>query len=193
MNTKKYFGICCIACVLLLTACKNSETTESTIKNIETTTASEYTMKEGDTQISGQVTAIVGNEVTLELASPDADAPQPSANGEMPDFANGEKPDFANGEMPDFANGEMPDFANGEMPSFGNGEMSNFANGEMPSGQGRRNPITLTGKTEVYLLPAGMSISGMSGRTSDFTAVTVGMNLRLTLNSDGDVVAAEVI
>jgi hypothetical protein len=36
-----------------------------------------------------------------------------------------------------------------------------------------------------------MQVSGSSSKTSDYSCITAGTILRLTLNSDGDVVAAE--
>lgn len=207
MTVKRNISICCAACVLLLTLASCGKDTESSKSGTSKETSSAmYTLKEGDIQLSGQVTSVTGNEITLELAqtttaediyakgeNPEADKEQadmPPADGEKPEF-NGEKPDFADGEKPEF-NGEMPDFADGEKPEF-NGEMPDFG-GQMPNGkESKGSSFKLTGKAETYILPAGMTISGLSGRANDFTAVTVGMNLKLTINSDGDVVAAEVI
>ncbi|MBQ5318435.1 MAG: ATP-binding cassette domain-containing protein [Oscillospiraceae bacterium] len=97
-------------------------------------------MQEGDTQVTGEVTEIIGNEVTLALGNV-AENEQENKRGEIP--AKGEMPEipaeshksddgFGEGEMP--KNFEMPDgeFAKGEPPEGFEKSEGGFGNGKMP-------------------------------------------------------------
>lgn len=112
----------------------------------------------------------------------------PEMNGEMPDISgnmpsddfaspDGERPDRS-GEKPDWG-GERPDMS-GEMPSQGRG--------------GRKGSSTVqkTGEEAEYILPVGMPIDGLSGRNTDYSGVTAGAVITLTVNEKGVVCAAEV-
>lgn len=192
----------------------------------------EYVMQDGDTQITGEVTSIVGNEVTLALGEitenekgnrggekpADGEMPEMQERAEVPegDFEKGEMPempegaeipegDFEKGEMPEMPEGaEIPegDFGNGEMPERMENSKGDYGNGEVQEGLGGENTkgskggsatIEKNGETAAYTIPVGMTISGTGGRNSDYSAISAGMVLRLTLNSDGYVVAAEII
>lgn len=163
-------------------------------------------LSENQSQIAGTVTSIVGNEVVLALGEIKERTAPGGRMGENSDSADssaenaqsaadskamqGRGQGGFSGKMP---SGERP---SGDMPS---GEMPT---GEMPSGNlgGGMNgsvEVTPTGETGTYLIPVGLSLSGMSGSVADFSAISEGMTLRLTLEADSDgtqrIVAAEVL
>lgn len=56
---------------------------------------------------------------------------------------------------------------------------------------GRKNAsITKSGEESSYMIPVGMTIAGLSGRSSDYSGITVGTLLTLTVSEDGTVRAA---
>ena len=61
----------------------------------EFTSQTEYVMKDGDTQITGEVTEIVGNEVTLALGEVTEGSRKENDDMEIPEGGLG------NGEMPE--------------------------------------------------------------------------------------------
>ena len=149
----------------------------------EAAAVNNYTAKESDSTVSGEVTKIVGNRITLALGSiseneegkkSDIKGGRPEMNGEMPDFG-GERPEM-NGEMPDFG-GERPEM-NGEMPDFKGGRKS--------------SSIKKSGEEAEYIIPVGMPVSGLGGRSSDYSGITEGVVITLTINEKGIVCAAEV-
>ena len=120
-------------------------------------------------------------------------------SGEMP--AAGEMPEGMPdmGEMPE----GMPDMD--EMPSAGGGtsagsgpsagsgtsalqvEVAETVSGEVTSIVGNEVTLETDAGEEVYLLPVGMPIG-----SGDFTSVSAGMRLTLSLSAEGGVVAASV-
>ncbi|MBQ8825753.1 MAG: hypothetical protein IJ007_01520 [Oscillospiraceae bacterium] len=174
--------------ILLMTGCSADKKDAENPMAESTAAVTEYVMQEGDTQITGEVTEIIGNEVTLALGevtentSPSKEEQQKGDASEMPEG-------FGNGEMPEgFGNGEMPEgFGNGEMPEgFGK-------NGRNNRGGRSNSSIEKSGETASYIIPAGMTVTGINGRNSDYSSISAGTMLRLTLNADGYVVAAEII
>lgn len=159
----------------------------------------EYIMQEGDTQIVGEVTQIVGNEVTLALGKPvenstGKDMREMPQNDEKPQFdaENGEVPQMPqDGDIPkfDIGNDEIPQMPEGGFPNTDGGKASGFKRG------GKKSSVSVekSGETGTYIIPVGMTVSGASGRSSDYTAISTGMTLRLTLNSEGYTVAAEIM
>lgn len=167
----------------------------------------EYVMQEGDTQIVGEVTQIVGNEVTLALgeaveSNNGKDMPEMPQGGERPKFdsENGEALQMPQGDdMPKFdrENGEAPQMPqDGDMPQMPDGGFPDM-DGEAPEFKrgGRKSSVSVekSGETGTYIIPVGMTVSGAVGRSSDYTAISAGMTLRLTLNSDGYTVSAEIL
>lgn len=194
--------------LLMLSACAKADS------NSEGTAVSEqqaevYVMQKGDTQVSGEVVSIIGNEVTLELGEvteskkPSGESPEgmdgegspepPSEDsnggekGERPDFGGGER-----GERPDMGSGEMPDFGNGEMPAPG--DFDKGENGGQFGGKrgGFGAELKKSGESGTYIIPVGMTVSGLSGRSSDYSGISEGDILTLTIDSEGTVKAAEV-
>jgi hypothetical protein len=226
-ETRVKFIAAVIAVIMtsVLTACSKSEDSSKTSNGSSSVTQTEYVMQEGDTQVTGEVSEIVGNEVTLELgevsqsgggshempadgssadeageetggsevSGSDGGEKHAKGNGEMPEMADGSRPEMPDGEQPQIKDGETP-------PSMGDGEAPQMKDGEMPQmdeGQGGEkkssSSIEKSGETATYIIPAGMQVSGSSSKTSDYSCITAGTILRLTLNSDGDVVAAEIL
>ncbi|MBQ5332371.1 MAG: hypothetical protein J6K92_03810 [Oscillospiraceae bacterium] len=192
--------------LLVFSACDKSDGAQ---ENIAATQQSEvYQMQEGDTQVSGEVVSIVGNEVTLALGEvterkmPPGDMPDNgessdndnSSSGERP--ARGDKGGFSDGEMPDFGSpekGERPDFADGEAPDPGNFEKDVNGGGQFGNKRGGANAaLEKNGESGTYIIPVGMTVSGLSGRSSDYSGISEGDILTLTIDSEGTVKSAEV-
>ena len=202
MKKKNLFVILSVLTLYSTALAGCSESSERSDMTAETAAVNNYVPTASDTTVTGEVTKITGNRITLALGNitEDSSAPDenscnaPEADGNMPDFG-GEKPDM-NGNMPDFG-GEMPDM-NGDMPDFG-GEMPDMNGtppdmGNMPSGKGGRKSASVekTGEEAEYILPVGMPIDGLSGRSNDYSGVSAGDVITLTVNDRGNVCAAEV-
>ncbi|MBR4223713.1 MAG: hypothetical protein IKR73_02775 [Oscillospiraceae bacterium] len=198
--------ITAVLCILL-TGCSLSDITdkikgkeeEQTQMTAETAAPNNYVKKDTDIEVTGEVTSITGNEVTLALGEASGESSEDAGeDSERPSFGDGEMPSFGDGEMPSFGDGERPSFGDGERPSFGDGERPSFGDGERPSfgdgsGNGRsrrKKSIEKTGEEATYIIPVGMTIDGLSGRKQDYSGITVGTVLTLTVNSDGVVCAA---
>ena len=162
------------------------------------------------TVVYGRVDSIVGNEVTLALGEPQksgnngattvssADEKQGvqsegqqsaagkgTTGGERPSGNMGERPSGeATGEMP--AGGPPSD----EMPSGSafSGEKQQDAATGLAKQSGRSVTLDYTGETETYLLPVGMAIG-----TGDFSDVTEGMVLSISLNAEGTITAVTIL
>ncbi|MGN0586466.1 MAG: hypothetical protein ACI4JF_04195 [Oscillospiraceae bacterium] len=186
------FTLCAVCAAFA--GCKKEDS--SNVQTSETVT--EYVMQEGDTVVSGEVVSVVGNEVTInvgtvsqdESAQPPSDREFPAegeTDGDMPQ--RGERQSFGEGEMPDFAGGERQN--GGERPDFSGGDMQDGEN----SRGGKRSSVQIetTGESVSYIIPVGMPVSGSSGRQSDYTAISAGAAVQITLNSDGLVVACEIL
>lgn len=196
MNRKSLFIILAVLALYSTAFSGCAETGEKENIPVQTAAVNNYVPKETDKTVSGEVTKITGNRITLALGTVSADNSQaPEQNGETPEM-NGEPPQW-NGEMPegDFTppSGEMPQM-NGEKPNRG-GERPEMS-GEMPTqGKGGRrgsSTVQKTGEEAQYILPVGMPIDGLSGRNTDYSGVTAGTALTLTVNEKGVVCAAEV-
>lgn len=209
------------AALIMMTGCSSDKTEEKSAAASDAA-QTEYVMQEGDTQVVGEVTEIVGNEVTLALGELEeksqgggnGEKPEMSEDGSMPEMGeNGEAPEMPEGgKMPEMGeNGEAPEMPEGgSMPEMGeNGEAPEMPEGmEMPEmgeggkgGNGGRGgmggkssaSVNKSGETATYIIPVGMTVSGANGRNSDYSAISAGTVLRLTLNSEGYVVAAEIV
>ena len=212
-DMKNYRLIAIAAAALILMAGCSSDKTEENSVPAAASAQTEYVMQEGDTQVVGEVTEIVGNEVTLALGEleeksqggvkgekpempEDGSMPEMGEKGEMPEMPEGgSMPEMGeNGEMPEMPEGgSMPEMGeNGEVPQMGeDGKGGNGGRG----GKGGKSSASVnkSGETASYIIPVGMTVSGASGRNSDYSAISAGTVLRLTLNSEGYVVAAEIV
>lgn len=189
MNKKSFFLLLALL-TLNLTAC--SDSAEET-QQITTAAPNNYTTVSTDTTVSGEVTAIAGNYVTLALGTVEENKDD-SDNSNSDDKSDGnydmpsDLPDAPNND----GNGTPPEMPDGNMPS-----------GDMPSGDmnapdgagfgrgGRKSAsITKSGEESSYMIPVGMTIAGLSGRSTDYSGITVGTILTLTVSEDGTVRAA---
>lgn len=204
MNGKYLFAAAALIS-LMLCGCSDKEEAQASETTAE---PNNYTALATDTTVTGEVISITGNEVTLALGTisdsrnvhedyekSDNGEPSDIEEGEAPDFGDREPPDFGDGEAPDFGDRERPDFGNGEAPDFGDRELSEVGDGEASERGGKkRNRVSIeqNGEEAVYIIPVGMTVDGLSGRSADYSGITVGMVLTLTVNSDGVVCAASV-
>lgn len=216
---KIFFAALIIANITVLSSCekdgKNSGMPRESMP--ENATVTEYIMQEGDTQIVGEVTQIVGNEITLALGNlienntekdmqkipqfdtENGDAPQMPQDGDMPkfDMENGEAPQMPEGGFPDMGDGDFPDMPEGGFPNMDGGNFPDMNSDEASGSKrgGRKSSVSVekSGETGTYIIPVGMTVIGASGRNSDYSAISAGMTLRLTLNSDGYTVSAEIL
>ncbi len=140
-KTLKRFAalFCALALALSLVSCGNSS--DSTSDTSSSQVAAETTQDYSGTTVAGQITAIDGSTVTLQLGEltesegfSGGDMADGQGGGEMPDGEGGG--DMADGsgtvpEMPDGEGGDMAD-GSGTMPEMSDGE----GGGEMPDGSG---------------------------------------------------------
>lgn len=143
-----------------------------------TAAVNNYTAADTDRIVTGEVIKITGNEVTIAVGVSDSDGnteenetPQSPEKGDMHQFGEdkGERPT----DMPDFG-GEMPEF---DGRSGGRGER-------------KKTSIEKTGAEETFIIPVGMPIDGLTGRQTDYSGISQGMVITLTVNSRGNVCAA---
>lgn len=173
MNKKSFFLLLAML-TLNLTACSDSA---EEAQQMTTAAPNNYTAVSTDTTVSGEVTAIAGNYVTLALGTVEEHKNDNSDNNTSDD-KSGDNSDMKS-DFPDAPNNdgsgtppEMPDGA-----GFGKG--------------GRKNAsITKSGEESSYIIPVGMTIDRLSGRSSDYSGITVGTILTLTVSEDGTVRAA---
>ena len=185
--------ICGIMSALMMSACGKEE------QNVEFTsgTVTEYVMQDGDSTIIGEVVSIIGNEVTIDVGSISEETKDmPPKNDEVITSAADENEDVGSetSEAKLQGNKEIPEMG-GEIPDM-SGERPN-TDEEIPD-MGRERPgnsveVIKTGETESYIIPVGMSVTGGSGRSSDYNAITAGAAIQITLNSEGLVVACEIL
>ena len=192
MNKKSFFLLLALL-TLNLTAC--SDSAEET-QQITTAAPNNYTAVSTDTTVSGEVTSIAGNYVTLALGTVEENKDD-SDNSNSDDKSDGnydmlsDLPDAPNND----GNGTPPEMPDGNMPS---GDMPEMSSGNMnaPDGAGfgrggrKSASITKSGEESSYMIPVGMTIAGLSGRSSDYSGITVGTILTLTVSEDGTVRAA---
>lgn len=235
MNKRNLFMLLAVMslCAAVMSGC--SDENEERMPQMTTAAVNNYKAKDSDTVVTGEVTEIAGNRVTLALGTlnennsggfgrdenSERDFPQMS-EGERPNFEEGSfrennyggrRPDFSSGEMPDFGDREMPfggfnrDFSDRDSSdfdsenfgfnrgSFGeNGDFGSGAGGDRMMGGSRRGGASIekNGGEGTYIIPVGMPIEGLSGRNADYSGITVGTILTLTINEDGVVCAAGV-
>lgn len=192
MNKKSFFLLLALL-TLNLTACSDSAEEP---QQITTAAPNNYTAVSTDTTVSGEVTAIAGNYVTLALGTVEENKDD-SDNSNSDDKSDGnydmpsDLPDAPNND----GNGTPPEMPDGNMPS---GDMPEMPSGDMnaPDGAGfgrggrKSASITKSGEESSYMIPVGMTIAGLSGRSSDYSGITVGTILTLTVSEDGTVRAA---
>lgn len=173
MNKKSFFLLLAML-TLNLTACSDSA---EEVQQMTTAAPNNYTAVSTDTTVSGEVTAIAGNYVTLALGTVEENKDDNSHNNTSDD-KSGDNSDMKS-DFPDAPNNDGSD-----TPP------------EMPDGAGfgkvgrKSASITKSGEESSYIIPVGMTIDGLSGRSSDYSGITVGTILTLTVSEDGTVRAA---
>ncbi len=192
MNKKSFFLLLALL-TLNLTAC--SDSAEET-QQITTAAPNNYTAVSTDTTVSGEVTAIAGNYVTLALGTVEENKDD-SDNSNSDDKSDGnydmpsDLPDApnndGNGTPPEMPDGNMP---SGDMPEMPSGDMNAPDGASFGRGGRKSASITKSGEESSYMIPVGMTIAGLSGRSSDYSGITVGTILTLTVSEDGTVRAA---
>lgn len=192
MNKKSFFLLLALL-TLNLTAC--SDSAEET-QQITTAAPNNYTAVSTDTTVSGEVTAIAGNYVTLALGTveenkDDSDNSNPDdksdGNYDMPSDLPDAPNNDGNGTPPEMPDGNMP---SGDMPEMPSGDMNAPDGAGFGRGGRKSASITKSGEESSYMIPVGMTIAGLSGRSSDYSGITVGTILTLTVSEDGTVRAA---
>lgn len=192
MNKKSFFLLLALL-TLNLTAC--SDSAEET-QQITTDAPNNYTAVSTDTTVSGEVTAIAGNCVTLALGTveenkDDSDNSNPDdksdGNYDMPSDLPDAPNNDGNGTPPEMPDGNMP---SGDMPEMPSGDMNAPDGAGFGRGGRKSASITKSGEESSYMIPVGMTIAGLSGRSSDYSGITVGTILTLTVSEDGTVRAA---
>lgn len=192
MNKKSFFLLLALL-TLNLTAC--SDSAEET-QQITTAAPNNYTAVSTDTTVSGEVTAIAGNYVTLALGTveenkDDSDNSNPDdksdGNYDMPSDLPDAPNNDGNGTPPEMPDGNMP---SGDMPEMPSGDMNAPDGAGFGRGGRKSASITKSGEESRYIIPVGMTIDGLSGRFSDYSGITVGTILTLTVSEDGTVRAA---
>ena len=181
MKKKNLFIILSVLALYSTALAGCSESSDKTDMPAETAAVNNYVPTSTDKTVTGEVTKITGNRITLALGNITEDNSAPDENSGNAPEADGNMPRM-NGDMPDFGS-EMPDM-NGTPPEMG----------DMPSGKGGRKSASVekTGEEAEYILPVGMPIDGLSGRSNDYSGVSAGDVITLTVNEQGTVCAAEV-
>lgn len=197
-----------IALVLCAAGCSKSNGNQSAAATQKGTMDISQAASSGTSVVYGRVDSIVGNEVTLALGEPQngGNTASSSSLGQDNQAQTGteQSSQRLDGQSSQSSRSDgtgtrqwsknASDSANaGEMPS-GAAPSGEMPFGEMPSGtgdaaqSGRSVTLDYTGETATYLLPVGMAIG-----TGDFSDVTEGMVLSLTLSADSTITAVTIL
>ena len=149
--------------------------------------------------VSGIITKVNGNEVTLELVTLEQqqqprgeDEPQSAAGSEpsggMEEDRGGQEGggnrrqgNSGEGGPGGRASGAERPFGGGEMPSMGE-----TPTGGMPSGGGgSQRGYTRTGETALYQIPVGAEVVTLTGTSRNFTSLSTDLLVTITLREDG--------
>ena len=180
MNKKSFFLLLAML-TLNLTACSDSA---EEAQQMTSTAPNNYTAVSTDTTVSGEVTAIAGNYVTLALGTVEENKDDNSDNNTSDD-KSGDNSDMKS-DFPDAPNND----GSGTPPEMPSGDFSAPDGAGFGKGGRKSASITKSGEESSYMIPVGMTIDGLSGRSSDYSGITVGTILTLTVSEDGTVRAA---
>ena len=180
MNKKSFFLLLAML-TLNLTACSDSA---EEAQQMTTAAPNNYTAVSTDTTVSGEVTAIAGNYVTLALGTVEENKDDNSDNNTSDD-KSGDNSDMKS-DFPDAPNND----GSGTPPEMPSGDFSAPDGAGFGKGGRKSASITKSGEESSYIIPVGMTIDGLSGRSSDYSGITVGTILTLTVSEDGTVRAA---
>lgn len=180
MNKKSFFLLLAML-TLNLTACSDSA---EEAQQVTTAAPNNYTAVSTDTTVSGEVTAIAGNYVTLALGTVEENKNDNSDNNTSDDKSD-DNSDMKS-DFPDAPNND----GSGTPPEMPSGDFSAPDGASFGRGGRKSASITKSGEESSYMIPVGMTIAGLSGRSSDYSGITVGTILTLTVSEDGTVRAA---
>lgn len=180
MNKKSFFLLLAML-TLNLTACSDSA---EEAQQMTTAAPNNYTTVSTDTTVSGEVTAIAGNYVTLALGTVEENKDDNSDNNTSDD-KSGDNSNMKS-DFPDTPNNDGSDTP----PEMSSGDFSAPDGAGFGKGGRKSASITKSGEESSYIIPVGMTIDGLSGRSSDYSGITVGTILTLTVSEDGTVRAA---
>lgn len=197
---KRFVTLLCVLLPLMMLGCSAGKAEP---EGVLVEGAAQPVAEESFNTIYGKVERIVGNEVVLALGKPqrstassmEAPEGQNMPEGQMPPaggapqgavpegtFAAGER---SGGAKRPFGGGQP--MSGGQMPAGENNARSVQAFGN-PSGMGRSVSLEYTGETATYLLPVGMAIG-----SGDFSNVSEGMVLALSMNEEGVITAVRIL
>lgn len=159
--------------------------------------------------VSGIITKVNGNEITLDLVTLASDGGFRGAAGETPSGESGETPspdesgEARQGERPsgddrgsrrESGEGRSGPPDRGGMPS-GGGDFSPGDLGETPQGApsfeggagsgGNRKSYTRTGETALYQIPVGASVLTLTGTSRGFNSLSTDLLVTITFREDG--------
>ncbi len=202
---KRFFALfCALALALSLAACGSTETSQSSTGAETSSTASTSQTETESSQdysgatVTGQITAMDGSTITLQLGElteaegfggGDGAQPGGQGGGEMPDGeadGSGTAPEMPDGEGGDMADGsgtapEMPDGEGGGMNGGGSGDMGGMG-GSFTAGEDI---------LEVDLTDVTVTLSdGSEGSASDLAVDDI---LQITFDEDGAVSSVTVV
>ena len=187
-------------CLLLIAALLGCSAQAEKEKTLQQEGVIQSAVQTEGTTVYGKVEKIVGNEVVLALGEPERSTA--SSMGGRPNGTTGEgeasQGDVSGGERPQVSEGVGTRPSGGQMPSGNFGERPSgnvtFENGQsLQAGgtlteTGRSVTLTYSGETGTFLLPVGMAIGA-----GDFSNVSKGMVLALSLDGEEMVTAVRIL
>ncbi|HWR23491.1 MAG TPA: hypothetical protein VN366_08450 [Feifaniaceae bacterium] len=200
---KRIVALLCLLLPLALWGCSSAEAGPEGVvtKGVQPVT------EDAGTAVYGRVESIVGNEVVLALGKPQVSTASSleTPEGQAAQGRAQEGRQIEIGEAPEGdASGSGPSFSTGGRSGGGETFTSGGpqGSGRAPSGEAnapfiqpsgdagtvRGASLEYTGETATYLLPVGMAIG-----SGDFSSVSEGMVLALSLNGEGAITAVRVL
>ncbi len=139
-------------------------------------------------QVTGQVTEVFGNSITVEIGNLDRDA----MSAQMPDASasteGGATSRPTNGEMPEDIS--RPEGEGGGTRPSGGGMME--GNAMMGEGTDYSEIVELTGETVDYTIPVGTPVTQF-GTEMTFSQITEEMYVTITFNGEDTITAVNVL
>ena len=174
--------------------------------------ASSQSMALAEETVSGIITQVNGNEITLDLVTlasagpgggenaapaeggeaPEGEAPSGEELPEMPE--GGDFSGMSGGELPEMPEGgDFSGMFGGEMPEMPEGgDFSEMFGGELPSGGGMTSggggagrSYTRTGESATYQIPIGAEVVTLTGASRDFHSLSTELLVTISFREDG--------
>ena len=156
--------------------------------------ASSQSMALAEETVSGIITQVNGNEITLDLVTLASAGPgggenaAPAEGGEAPE---GEAP--SGEELPEMPEGgDFSGMSGGELPEMPEGgDFSGMFGGELPSGGGMTSgggagrSYTRTGESATYQIPIGAEVVTLTGASRDFHSLSTELLVTISFREDG--------